>query len=133
MRNWFTKDFHWKAFSVLMAIGIWLTVHRESEAPAARTPGFTENTYENVPVLAVSAGADVGNAQLVPRVVSAVISGPPALMSDLNSSQIHAFVNLTGFNSAQNLECDIEIALPPGATVVHVDPPRVTVTLPQQP
>ena len=133
MRDWFTKDFHWKAFSVLMAIGIWLTVHRESEAPAARTPAFSENTYENVPVTVVSADANVRNAQAVPRIVSVAISGPPGVMADLQGSEIHAFVNLTGINSAQNLERQIEIALPPGATVAHVDPPSVMVTLPQQP
>ena len=36
-----------------------------------------------------------------------------------------------GFSSAENLSRDVEVALPPGTTVVDVDPPQVTVTIPK--
>ncbi len=133
MPDWLTKDFHWKAFSLLMAIGIWLTVRRASETPAAQAANLTRNTYANVPVMAVSAGANVHQAQIIPQTVTAIISGPPEVMDRLQRDEIHAQVNLTDFSSAQNLAFDVEISLPPGTTVVGIDPPSVTVTLPKQP
>ncbi len=116
-----------------MAIGIWLTVRREAEIPAVHAPAVTKNSYGNVPVLAVSANANVRPAQLDPQSVNVTVSGPAETMGNLDASQIHAFVNLTGLNSAQNLPRDVEICLPPGATVIDIEPPQVTVTLPKQP
>jgi YbbR domain-containing protein len=132
MHDWL-KDFHWKAFSLLMAIGIWLTVRKEAETPAAHAPTATKNAYGNVPVLAVSTSGTVSQAQLDPQNVSVTVSGPPETMGSLNAGQIHAFVNVTGFGTAQNLPRDVEISLPPGVAVVEVDPPQVSVTITKQP
>lgn len=131
MRDWFTKDFHWKAFSVLMAIGIWLTVRRIGEEPEPKAVGGPSIVY-SLPVLAVSSSADVHTVQLVPKIVDATISGSPDVMNNLQAGQIHAFVNLTGIDTADNLPRDVEISLPRGATIVHIDPPQVTVTIPKQ-
>jgi YbbR domain-containing protein len=134
MRDWLTKDFYWKAFSLLMAVGIWLTVHRISVEPDKQTSGApsVRNTYD-LNLLAVSADADVHNAQLVPQTVNATVIGPPEIMNNLQSSEIHAVVNLTGFTSARDLLRNVEISLPRGATVVSIDPPQASVTLPKQP
>jgi YbbR domain-containing protein len=133
MPDWITKDFYWKAFSLLMAIGIWLTVRRESEAQPVESPSLTRNnTYRDVPVIAFSANADVRQAKLDPQTVTATISGSPDVVDHLQRDQIHAFINLTGFNAAENLPFNIEISLPKGATVVDIDPPQTTVTLPKQ-
>lgn len=134
MRDWLTKDFYWKAFSLLMAIGIWLTVHRISGEPEKQAPGAASvrNTY-GVPLLPMSADADVHSAKLNPSSVNVTVIGPPEIMNNLQSRQIHATVNLTGFTSAQNLQCDVETSLPRGATVVNIDPPQVFVTLTKQP
>jgi YbbR domain-containing protein len=132
MPDWITKDFYWKAFSLLMAIGIWLTVRRESEAQPVELPNSTRNnTYRDVPVVVVSDSADMRQAKLDPQTVTATISGSPDVVDHLQRDQIHAFVNLTGFNSAQNLPFNIEISLPKGATVVDIDPPQATVTFPK--
>ena len=133
MRDWLIKDFHWKAFSLLMAVGIWLTVRKISEEPEvqlARVPG-QRNTYE-VTVLAVSANADVHDAQLVPRSVDVTVSGPAAIMNNLQAGRILAVVNLTGIASAQDLPRTVEVSAP-DATVVDVQPPQVSVTLPKKP
>jgi YbbR domain-containing protein len=133
MREWFTKDFHWKAFSTLMAVGIWLTVHRISEEPnsqAAAVPGI-RYSYD-LPVTAVSANADVHSAQLVPKTVNVTVSGPSEIMDKLQSGQIHALVNLSELNSAENLPRTVEISPPRGVSVLNIDPPEVTVTLSKQ-
>ena len=53
MRDWITKDIGWKVFSVILAVAIWLTVHKIYEEPrtaAASIAGSTV-TYGNLPVL----------------------------------------------------------------------------------
>ena len=134
MRDWLTKDFYWKAFSLLMAIGIWLTVHRISGEPEKQTPGASnmKNTY-GLHLLAVSADADVHNAQLVPSAVNVTVIGPPEIMNNLQPRQIQAVVNLTGFTSVRDLQRDVEISLPSGVTVVNIDPSQVSVNLTNQP
>jgi YbbR domain-containing protein len=131
MPDWLTKDFHWKAFSLLMAVGIWLTVSRPSGTAAAQGANRVQQPYVNVPVVPLSTDANVHAVQIYPQTVTVTVSGPPDSMNHLQRSEIHASVNLSGFSSAENLTRDVEVALPPGATVVDVDPPQVTVTLPK--
>ena len=61
MRDWFTKDFGWKLFSLFLAVAIWLTVHKIYEEPgtASGLAGGYPVTFANLPVLVVSAAADV--------------------------------------------------------------------------
>jgi YbbR domain-containing protein len=134
MPDWLAKDFYWKAFSLLMAIGIYLTVRHESEAEPSAPQNLTQNnTYHDVPVIAISASADMRQARLAPQTVTATISGSPEVVNNIKREQIYAYVNLTGLNSAENLPRDIQISLPKGATIVDVDPPQVTVTFAKQP
>ena len=130
MRDWLTKDFHWKAFSLLMAIGIWLSASRASETSSAQLATLPSNIYNNVAVLAISAGSDVHGAQVNPATATVTIRGTQEALNRLEGSQIHAFINLTGFASADNLSRNVEVALPPGVMLDKVDPPQVTVTIP---
>lgn len=132
MRDWITKDFHWKAFSLLMAVGIWLTFSRPSGTTAAQAVNHVTQPYPNVPVVPISTDANVRSTQIFPQTVSVTISGPPEIMNRVERSEIHAFVNLTGFSSADNLARDVEVALPAGTAIVSVDPPQVAVTIPKQ-
>ena len=131
MRDWLTKDLHWKAFSILMAVGIWLTVHRIGGEPASNISSSSTITYR-LQVMAVSANVDVRTAQLVPPMVNITVSGPPEIMNRLQEQQIHAFVNLTDVNSAINSAREVEVSLPHGASVVDTDPSEVFVTLAKQ-
>jgi hypothetical protein len=133
MRDLIAKDFHWKAFSILMAMGIWFTVHRISAEPDKQpiTATGVKNTYD-LGLVAVSDNSDVHNAQLAPRTVNVTVSGPAEIMDKLQPRDLHALVNLTGISSAENLPRDIQISLPRGVTVVDIEPPQVTVTFPKQ-
>ena len=132
MPDWLTKDFHWKAFSVLMAVGIWLTVSRESPA-SALAGNRIQNPYPDMPVAAMSEDANIHQAQVYPQTVTVTISGDREAINRVQRNQIHAFINLTGLSSAENLTRDVEVSLPPGIALVDIDPPQVAVTLPKQP
>ncbi|MGO8763924.1 MAG: CdaR family protein [Limisphaerales bacterium] len=128
MRDWLTNDLYWKGFAVFMAIGIWLTVHKFSEEGAP--PGLlsVQNTFTNV-VMAVSSTADVRGANIVPDEVKVEIDGPPEIMATLNADRIHAFVNLTGIDSAHASSRFVEVAAPLHVTILNIDPPDVNVTI----
>lgn len=130
-RKWITDDFVWKFFSVIIAVGVWLIIHKIRDEPAA--PGLlaVSNTFTNVPVLAVSAGAEALSARVAPDSVSVTVSSAPGVMAVLEASQLHVIVNLTGIDSAHDLKRRVYVAPPPGVTLLKVDPSEVTVTIPK--
>src|SRR3974390_1728797 len=103
-REWITKDLTWKLFSLILAFGLWITIHNLRETPeAAVTPFATVSTitFTNVPVLAVSASADVHSAQIVPDLIAVKVSGPSDAIAILQLNKVHATVNLTGIDSVR--------------------------------
>jgi hypothetical protein len=129
MRDWFTNDIYWKGFSVFMALGIWLTVHKFS-GEGAPPPGLlsVQNTYTNVPVFVVSGYGDVHTMRVVPNVVTVAVSGSSDVMAAFDSDRIHAFVNLTGADVSQKMGRRVEAATPPRVTILSINPPTVMVT-----
>jgi YbbR domain-containing protein len=137
-RDWITKDFGWKLFSLILAVTLWITVRRSlNEAPAAMsaTPvsvipfaSVDTVTFTNLPVLAISTDADVHNAQVVPKVVTVRLSGPSEVMAVMEKDKVHAVVNLTGMDSASGLLLSVDVSAPPGVAVDKIDPPKVGVT-----
>jgi len=136
MRAWITNDFWWKLFSVFLAVAVWLTVHKVREEPVF-APAAAGNTLSigSVPVMVVSAGADVRDFHALPGTVAVQVSGSPKdLAAVLQSRQIRAFVYLTDItNAAPNLRRHVEVSTPPGVTLVSVDPPEVGMLFPPHP
>ena len=132
MRDWLTKDFGWKLFSVFLAVVIWLTVHKIREEPEVSAALGVGITYGDLPVLAVSATADVHNVRIVPGRVDVKVSGPSDIMETLQANRIHAFVNLTGIDSAHDLQRGVEVSLPRCVTLISIDQPQVIVTILKQ-
>jgi YbbR domain-containing protein len=135
MRDWVTKDLGWKLFSLFLAVAIWLTVHKIYEEPKAATGMATGDTvtFGNLPVLVVSAASDVRDFRVVPSTVAVKVSGSSEVMADLQASQIHAVVDLTDVQSARELRRRVDVSMPPGVTLVSVDPPKVGVIVPPPP
>jgi YbbR domain-containing protein len=132
MRDWFTKDFGWKIFSVILAVIIWLTVHKIYEEPgksAAPSSGGTV-TYGNLPVLLVSTAADVSDYRLAQPTVSVTVSGSPDAIAVLQANQIRATLDLSGIQTNQDLKRPVEVSVPPRITLISVDPPKVGVIVP---
>ena len=135
MRDWVTKDFGWKLFSLFLAVAIWLTVHKIYEEPGAASGLVSGNTvtFGNLPVLVVSAASDVRDFRVAPATVAVKVSGSPAVMADLQANQIHAVVDLTDVQSTRDLRRRVDVSTPPGVTLVSVDPSKVGVIVPPPP
>src|SRR5471030_2811763 len=127
MRDWLTKDIGWKIFSAILALVIWLTVHKIYEEPGAATARTRDIIYGDLPVLVVSESADVHDFRVVPATVSVTVSGSPEAMSTLQANEIRATVDLT---TGKELRRKVEISTPPNVTLVSVEPSRVSVILP---
>ncbi|HEX7576999.1 MAG TPA: CdaR family protein [Verrucomicrobiae bacterium] len=139
MRDWFIKDFGWKLFSVFLALAIWLTVHKilEESAPAPVVvsplpPQPVAITFTNLPVLIVSAAADVREFHVTPNAVTVSVSGRPEVMSGLLAGQVHALVDLTDIEAARDLHRPVDVSMPAGVILLNVEPPEVNVVIPQQ-
>ena len=130
-RDWITKDFGWKLFSLILAIAFWIAIRRNiGETPGTVIP-FTSMqtiTFTNLPVSAVSASADVHNAQVIPNTVAATLRGPSEIMSVLEQSRVHATVNLTGIDVANGSRLPVDVSAPPGVAVDQITPPKISVT-----
>ena len=135
LRNWITKDFGWKLFSLFLAVAIWLTVHKiyEEPRPAVGSVAGDTVTFGDLPVLVVSSASDVRNFRVVPGTVAVKVSGAPEVMADLQASQIHAMVDLTDIQSAGDLRRQVDVSTPPGVTLVMVNPIQVDVIVPLPP
>jgi YbbR domain-containing protein len=129
--DWITKDLTWKLFSLILAVGLWITIHNFHETPEIVTPFATVRTvtFTNLPVLAVSADADVHSAQVVPNIIAVRLSGPSEIMAVLEENKVHATVNLTGIDAASGLLLPVDVSPPPGVAIDQIDPPKVGVTI----
>ena len=135
LRDWITKDFGWKLFSLFLALSIWLTVHKIYEEPRRFTgiaAGSTV-TFDNLPVLIVSAAADVHDFRVAPTTVKVTVSGSAEVMARLQANQVRPVVDLTGIESIRDVRRFVDVSAPPGVTLVSVDPPRVAVIPPPKP
>ncbi len=132
MRELFIKDWAWKLFSLLLAVAIWLTVHRilvDSLAP--KTVGDTSTlTYGNLPVSIVSASGDMRDYRLLQPTVSVTVSGPPEMIGTLQANQLRASVNLTDAKNINKEKQPVEVSVPPGVTVININPDAIGVLPP---
>jgi len=133
LRDWFIKDLGWKLFSVILAVAIWLTVNKilgETGSSAEPAIGDKQTTYDDMPVLVVSAASDVRDFRVKPDAVTVTVSGAPNVMAVLQANQIRAVVDLTGIEPAKKLRRRVDISLPPGVRLVSVNPSTVEVIVP---
>ena len=133
LRDIVTRDLGWKIVSIALAVAIWLTVHAISEDAARRVnplSGMMTHAFENVPVLVVSAAADVRQFKVNPGVVQITISGRPEVVTALDPRQIRVLVDLTGVEAAKDLKKRVDVSAPSGITFVRAVPAEVDVAVP---
>lgn len=132
MRDFFFKDWAWKLFSLALAVVIWFTVHRivvDSTVPKA-SGDISPLTYYSLPVSLVSSSGNVRNYRALQPVVSVTVSGPREIIATLQANQIHALVDLTETNMANNEKQPVEVTVPPGVTLVSVKPAEIGILPP---
>jgi len=132
MRDWITHDLSWKLFSVFLALVIWLTVYKIREEPAVPSSAVTgvSQIYGSLPVEVVSTSSDVHDYRILPGSVTVKVTGTPEVMAVLQANQIHPVADLTDVDLAPNVKRHVEVSVPPGVTLVSVDPPEVGVLIP---
>src|SRR5262245_41916335 len=105
MQDLLTKNLGLKFFSLALAVAIWLTVQglQKQARPVGRTWGPWETrTLTNVPVLVVSAAADVREIKVQPNGVNVTVGGSPQMLAGLLEKEIEARVDLTDIESARS-------------------------------
>jgi YbbR domain-containing protein len=131
MRDFFIKDWGWKLFSLFLAVTIWLTVHRILEPEENLLSNQTRRViYENMPVHIVSSTGDVSFYHVTPAVVKVTVSGPTGMMDQLQASQIHATVDLTGKTDTTAWRETVNVYTPPDVTLIQVEPAAVIIIPP---
>lgn len=135
VRDWLLDDLLWKVISLVLAIGIWVTVHRilvggQSPPTTDEAAVMTEREFDSVPVLVVARAADVHSYKVNPDVVSVTVSGSSKAVNALQANMIRATVDLTDIESARDLTRPVDVSMPPGVTLVEVNPTRVNIISP---
>ena len=133
LRDLATKDLGWKLFSLGLAMVIWFTVQaiRQEAIPPAGQLGTGETrTFSSLPVLVVSAAADVRAFGVNPSSVQVTVSGRPEVITGLQEKDMRVTVDLTGIEAAQDLRKRVEVSAPPGVTLDRVTPSEVDVVVP---
>jgi YbbR domain-containing protein len=133
VRNLMTRDLGWKLFSVALAIAIWLIVQTMRNEPATGVSplgAMMTRTFNDLPVLVVSAAADVREFKVNPSIVQVTVSGRPEVVGALAEKEIHATVDLTGIDSAQTLTKRIDVSAPMEVTLLRVAPANAEVVVP---
>jgi hypothetical protein len=133
LREWLLDDFLWKLFSLLLAAGIWMTVHHllpegQGTHPLPETATVT---FSNIQVLIMARAADVHNYHVRPEVVSVTVSGSKDATSVVQANSIRVSVDLTDIESAKDLFRPVDVSMPPGISLVRVTPSRVSVVIPR--
>ncbi len=141
LRNFFFRDFWLKFFSLVLAILIWLTVWlffiRQDVSPTGvlSIPRLEERTFYNIPVLVMSAAADVRDFRVRPGEVTIRVRGEAQKLQALEKKMhaepqardIRALVDLTGLESARGLRRKIVVTTPADITFEQVEPDEVEI------
>jgi YbbR domain-containing protein len=132
MRDLLIKDWAWKSFSLVLAMGIWLVVNaNRADLTATETAGARDTvTFEDLPVLVLSSGADVHELKVQPAEVAVTVTGSHDVMSALKEKDVHVTVNVTDIAAKRNSRQLVDVSAPPGVTLVSVEPSSVGLIVP---
>lgn len=137
LRTLFVHDLGLKLFALALAVLIWATVQvaiQKQQITGATSSGpQVLHTLHRLPVLVVSAAADVREFRVNPALVDVTVRGERGLVDRLVGKDIRVTVDLTDIAAARSLLKHVDVATPPGVTPVRVTPPEVDVIVPPKP
>ncbi len=134
MRDYILNNFGWKVMSLLAATMIWLTIHSSIQgtikpAASAIVPG--SRVTLNLPIIVATAAVESHAFRINPHSVDVTLGGDPDLIARLKAGDVDAFVNLIDVVGARDLRKKVQVRVPPGISVIQVEPGDVNVeTLP---
>ena len=123
LRHIFLDDFWLKLFSMGLAVLIWLLVTFASQ----KEGNTMEKVFTSVPVKLVSSSIDVRNFQASPSHVDVTVKGDAKTIENMQESDIHARVELTGLEAGHLLSKPVEVAAPAGVTLLFTAPREVEI------
>ena len=126
LREILFKNFGWKLLSVALAFVIWLTVKATSAEQ-----GQTERVFLALSLQIVSGTTDVRTFQVEPVTVTVTLKGRSEVITRLNEREIRCLVDVTSADLTQNFRRHVDVAVPSGITVVHIEPAEVQITPPK--
>jgi len=138
LRRLFLDDLGLKLFSLLLAIGFWLTVslaiQKEGSPAAPLTPlnDEKEKTFFNLPVVVLSSASDVHDFKVSPATAGVSVRGDTKIIQQLQPQDIRVIVDLSGIEAARLLRKRIEVFPRPGVSLVRVVPEEVQVIYPSR-
>jgi hypothetical protein len=130
VRDLVFRDFWLKLFSLVLAVLIWLTIWLfaiRNDMPPSTALGnarLEERTFYNIPVLVMSAAADVRDFKVSPGEVAIRVRGEikelhaleQKLHDDPQAREIRALVDLTGIEPVQGMRKKIVVTTPADIT-----------------
>jgi hypothetical protein len=132
-RNLVAKDFWLKAFSLALAVLIWLTVRFSINGETSTSPWLAllgRAVDENV--VSVPVHVPLGTSVNPPE-VQVTLRGDAKIIKNLRTLDVRAQVDLTGIESANGLLRPVEIVLPQGVSYTHIAPDEVEVRVSPKP
>jgi hypothetical protein len=125
LRNLVTRDLGLKVVALALALLIWSTVH--FAGPQAT------RTFRDLPVRIVATSVDARELRAEPAVVDVTLRGDKATVDRFNPNFIRVTTDTTGLRPAQRLRQRVDVALPPGVTLVRATPSIVDIVGPALP
>lgn len=133
LRNLFLHDLGLKLFALGLALLIWATVQfaiRKEIIGIGPSGPQAMRTFEDLPVMVLSGAADVRAFRVAPACVAVTVRGEREILRQLTEKEMRATVDLTDIAAARDLRKHVDVATPPGITLVRVVPPDVEVVVP---
>jgi hypothetical protein len=126
-------DLPLKLVSLGLAIGLWATVSTLIEKNAEREGVTMESNkqFMAVPIAITFPGGDATGYKLNPALATVFIQGTPSAITDLQPASVHAWVDLSVWDSRENLPLPVRVSSPAGTAWVSVSPAEVTVIPPE--
>jgi hypothetical protein len=127
------KDLPLKLVSLALAVALWATVATLIEK-GERERGVTMSSnkqFQGVPVAVVSAFGDATGYRVEPAEVTVFIQGTPEAITELEPASVRALVDLSYWDSRENLPLPVRIIVPPGTAVVSKSPEEVRIIPPE--
>ncbi len=133
LKDLFLKDLRLKLVSLALAVALWATVYSLIQKND-RERGMTMSSnkqFQAVPVEVVFPGGDATGYRVKPPTVTVFVQGTPEAISDLEPAGIQAFVDLSYWDSREELPLPVRVITPPGTAVVSWTPEEVDVVPPE--